>query len=185
MPGFKIKASVPVVDVMSSPVVTSSKDTVVEQVASLMDANAIGSIVVIDEDRKPIGIITERDIVVRVVARALSPTRTRAGAMMSTPLITVTPDTDINEAAKMMRRHRIRRLIVMKQKAMVGLVGSNDIVSIIPTLIAIISETAKITRQLPISREIRATGYCERCRQWSGSLTQVDGSFICEECHVQ
>ena len=170
---------------MSRPVVTSSKDTMVEQVASLMDANAIGSIVIIDEGGKPVGIITERDIVVRVVAKGLSPTKTRAGAMMSSPLITVTPDTDINEAARVMRQHRIRRLIVMEQGAMVGLVGSNDIVSIIPTLIAIISETAKITRHLPVSREIRATGYCERCRQWSGSLTQVDGSFLCEECQVR
>jgi signal-transduction protein with cAMP-binding, CBS, and nucleotidyltransferase domain len=157
----------------------------VEQVASLMDANAIGSVVIIDDGGKPLGIMTERDIVVRVVAKGLSPARTRAGAMMSAPLITVPPDTDINEAAKVMRQHRIRRLIVMEQEEMVGLVGSNDIVSIIPTLIAIISETANITRRLPITREIRATGYCERCRQWSGSLTQVDGSFICEECRVQ
>jgi signal-transduction protein with cAMP-binding, CBS, and nucleotidyltransferase domain len=157
----------------------------VEQVASLMDANAIGSVVIIDDGGKPLGIMTERDIVVRVVAKGLSPARTRAGAMMSAPLITVPPDTDINEAAKVMRQHRIRRLIVMEQEEMVGLVGSNDIVSIIPTLIAIISETANITRRLPITREIRATGCCERCRQWSGSLTQVDGSFICEECRVQ
>lgn len=157
----------------------------VEQVASLMDTNAIGSIVIIDEGGKPVGIITERDIVVRVVAKGLAPAKTRAGAMMSAPLITVTPDTDINEAARVMQQHHIRRLIVMEQEVMVGLVGSNDIVSIIPTLIAIISETAKITRHLPISREIRATGYCERCRQWSGSLTQVDGSFLCEECQIQ
>ena len=170
---------------MSSPVVTSFKETMVEQVATLMDSNAIGSIVIIDEGGKPVGIITERDIVVRVVAKGLSPAKTRAGAMMSAPLITVTPDTDINEAAKVMRQHRIRRLIVMDRGEMVGLVGSNDIVSIIPTLIAIISETAQITRHLPISREILATGYCERCRQWSGSLTQVEGSFICEECHAQ
>lgn len=155
---------------MSSPVVTSSKDMMVEQVASLMDANVIGSLIIIDDEGKPIGITTERDFVIRVVAKGLSPTRTQAGAIMSAPLLTVTPDTKINEAAMVMQQHRIRWLIVMEKEEIVGLVRSSDIVSIIPTLIAIISETAKITRHLPASQEIRTAGYCEQCRQWSGSM---------------
>lgn len=171
-------------DIMSTPVVTVLENDTVELAAKLMDTHDLGSIIVTDKKGKPVGIITERDIVKRVAAKSLLSNRVKAGGVMSSPLITVGPEVDINEAAKAMSRHGIRRLVVMDAGNMIGLVSSKDIVAITPALIEIITEKARITQGPPIPIGYISAGYCDRCRQWSESLVEVDGRFLCEECRL-
>lgn len=178
------KTEVLVRDIMSSPVVKVLENDTVELVAKLMASNDLGSIIVADKNGKPVGIITERDIVKRVAAKSLLANRVKSGEVMSSPLITVDPEADINEAAKMMSRHGIRRLVVMDEGNMIGLVSSKDIVVITPALIEIITEKARITQGPPTRTGYISAGYCDRCRQWSESLMEVDGRFLCEECRV-
>ena len=185
MSNFKINTSVPIKDVMSSPVITVYEDDSVEHVAKLMAERDIGSIVVIDRGGNPIGVITERDIVVRVATKNLLPSAVKAKDVMTSPSRIIDPDADITEAAKKMREHNIRRLIVMDRGKMVGIISSRDIVAITPALIEIIMEKARITQGPSLVRESSSAGYCDRCRQWSDTLVSVEGRFICEECRIE
>lgn len=181
------KTGVLVKDVMSSPVKTVLETETVEQVAKLMIANDLGSIIATDAKGNPVGIITERDIVNRVVAQNRLPRNVTAEEAMSYPVFITGPEMDIKEAAESMRERHIRRLVVMDEGKMIGLVSSKDIVEITPALLEIISEKTRITHHqlLPSRRVFTSTGYCDNCRQWADSLIEVNGNFLCDECRLE
>lgn len=185
MSRLNVNPAIPVKDVMSSPVITVFEDDSVEHVAKLIAERDIGSIVVTDRKGIPIGVITERDIAIRVAAKNLLPRKVKAREAMSSPPRTIEPGVDITEAAKRMQEYGVRRLVVMDKDKMVGIVSSRDILSITPALIEIIMEKARITRRLPLLTEASSSGYCDRCRQWSDTLVKVEGRFICEECRIE
>ncbi|KON30844.1 hypothetical protein AC480_00280 [miscellaneous Crenarchaeota group archaeon SMTZ1-55] len=181
------KTGVVVKDIMSSPVKTVLEKETVNRVAELMIATGLGSIIVTDVRGNPVGIITERDIVNRVVAQNRLPETVTAEEAMSYPVLITGPEMDIKEAAERMRERSIRRLVVMDEGKMIGLVSSKDIVEITPALLEIISEKTRITHQtLPPSRSVfTSTGYCDQCRQWADSLIEVNGNFLCDECRLE
>ncbi len=180
-----VNPAIPVRDVMSSPVITVVEDDSVEHVAKLMAERDIGSIVVVDGEGKPLGVITERDIAVRVAARNLLPSKVKAREVMSSPPRTIEPEKDITEAANRMKKYGVRRLIVIEKGEMAGIISSRDIVSITPALIEIITERARLTQGLPMPTETSAGGFCDRCGQWSDTLVNADGRFVCEECRIE
>ena len=112
---------------MSSPVVTILKNEILDEVAKVMSKKHLGSIVVIDPKGKPLGIITERDIVNRLTAMNLLPRKVKAEEVMSQPLITIASDKDTKESAKSMNEHKIRRLLVMEKGKIIGIITSKDI----------------------------------------------------------
>ncbi|MEM0253728.1 MAG: CBS domain-containing protein [Candidatus Bathyarchaeia archaeon] len=176
-------------DVMSSPVITVEEETTVNVIAELMDKHGLGCIIVTGKDGKPIGIITERDLVSRVLAKNVRPDSIKAKDVMTAPLITIEPDATINEAAKKMSKLNIRRLGVMYKGELIGLISSKDIVNVMPELIETIEERAMIEgenlAQVSISEGSSLAGYCDRCRMWSDNLKEVNGEFICEECRIE
>jgi len=100
----------------------------------------------------------------------------------------VKPDAKISEAAEKMRRHEIRRLVVMDCGKMIGIVSSKDIVAIMPELIEIISERAKNSMETGAEEGLGSSsvaGYCEICEAWSDTLSEADGKLICEDCKVE
>ncbi len=181
----EIGGAVQVKDVMTTPVVMASEGDTAERVAKLMDERNIGSIIVTDARRKTLGIITERDIVKRVAAKNLLPSKVKALDIMSSPLVTVGPKTDLREAARIMSRRAIRRLVVMEDEKLVGIITDHDIIAITPALVEIITERARISQPPPIPQTSPLAGYCDHCSQWSDSLTQVDGRFICDDCRIE
>jgi len=76
---------------------------------------------------KPFGIVTEQDIAWKVVANGLDPKNVKIDEIMSTPLIVVDPDEDLSEAANKMNKHKIRRLVVVKEGALLGVLTAGDI----------------------------------------------------------
>jgi CBS domain-containing protein len=186
LPGLnEINAAIPVNDVMSAPVIQVYENESVESVANLMDRHNLGSIVVVNNEGYPLGIITERDITLRVAAKNLKARNVSAKSIMSAPPVMIRDDTDIKTAAAIMRNESIGRLIVMDNGKMVGIISDKDIVSITPALIEIITEKVRITRGRAPLKETSTTGYCENCRQWSTSLKRMDGKFLCEECSFE
>ena len=170
---------------MSSSVITVREDDNIELVAKLMTEHDVGSIVVIDSRGYPSGMITERDLVIRVTAKNYLPKKIKSKEVMSIPLRTIDLNVDIQEAAKRMQKYSIRRLIVLDKDKMVGIISSKDIVAITPALIEIIMEKARITQGLPPIKETSSSGYCDRCRQWSDPLVNKEGKFICEDCRIE
>lgn len=88
--------------------------------------SGIGSLLV-SEGHRLLGIFTERDVLTRVVGRGLDPDRTPVGEVMTRRLVTVTPETTIEEAMAMITEHRCRHLPVVAGEKVVGLVSSGDL----------------------------------------------------------
>jgi CBS domain-containing protein len=98
----------------------------VVEAARLMREQHIGSLPITDGD-KLVGMITDRDITTRVVAEAADPKVTSVGDVYSRDLITVEPDEDLQEALQLMAHHQVRRLPVVKDDRLVGIVAQADI----------------------------------------------------------
>ncbi len=167
---------------MSSPVRTVREGENATKVANVMARYHIGSVIVVDKKRNPVGMITEKDVVRRVAAKGLHPKKIKAGKIMSKPLRTVEPTLDVREAAKRMKQLKVKRFAVMESGKLVGIVTGTDIVEITPALIDVMEEKSKI-RPLAEPRETSAlAGYCDNCGAWSDDLKSHDGSFVCADC---
>lgn len=116
-----------VCDVMSTPLITISTVALVREAAQKMRAADVGALVV-EEDGKPYGIVTDRDIAIRAVAEGLNPESAPVGSICSKELTTVLPDDDIDSALKLMREKALRRVLVVDyEKAPVGIVSLSDL----------------------------------------------------------
>ncbi len=111
---------------MTPRVVTADSDLEVRQVARLMRDHNVGSVVVCDPDGGPTAMVTDRDLAVRVVAAQESESAP-VGEYSSTPLVTGEPEMDLAEAAALMVQHKIRRLPVVEDDELVGIVTLDDI----------------------------------------------------------
>ena len=113
-------------DIMTKEVVTIETNKSVFEAAELMSSKGLGCVIVVIK-AFPVGIITERDIVRRIVAKRASPD-VRVTEVMTKTLITVGPDTSLKIAARLMSTNKIRRLPVLKDNKLVGIVVSSDFV---------------------------------------------------------
>jgi CBS domain-containing protein len=176
-------------DVMSSPAVTVEENTPANKVAVLMVKHDYGCIIVTTKQAKPAGIITERDLVVRVMAKNAKPDTVKAKSVMTSPLMTIEPDATINEAAKRMSKLNIRRLGVVYKGQLVGIISSKDVLAVMPELLETIQEKAMMEGENMAEEAEKEstplTGYCDRCGVWSDDLTEVNGEFLCEDCKVE
>jgi CBS domain-containing protein len=173
---------VKVEDVMSSPVITIRENDTVLAAAKLMKKHEIGCVVVVDKSGKPLGLITERDVVRRVSAFDLLPSKVQAAKSMTKPPSTVDASANITDAAKKMRELKIRRLVVVQDGKLKGIITSNDIVDITPALIDVISEKSQISPVQRVKESAPLSGYCDRCASWAEELKPQDGQFVCEDC---
>jgi len=176
-------------DVMTSPVIAIGEESTVHEAAQLMDKNDVGCIIVTGKGGKPVGIITERDLINRVLAKNTLPSKVNTKKVMTSPLLTIDPDENLTEAARKMSRLNVRRLGVIYKGNLVGLISSKDILAVTPELIEIIQEKAKIEKEpapeeeAPEQRPL--AGYCDHCGRWSDALKEVEGQLLCEECQTE
>jgi signal-transduction protein with cAMP-binding, CBS, and nucleotidyltransferase domain len=172
---------------MSSPVVTLAENEASNKAAVVMDQNHLGCVIVTNKAGNSIGIITERDLVIRVLAKNLKPDSVKAKEIMTTPLVTIEPDATITEAARRMNRLDIRRLGVIYKGNLVGVISSKDILGVMPELIEIIQEKSRIedADRTEETEEAPVSGYCDRCNIYSESLKERNGQNICDECRIE
>ena len=114
-------------DVMAKNVKTVKTDDTVHAAVKKMNKFDIGSVIVTASGR-PVGIITETNIMRRIVEPRMDPATIWAKDIMTAPLITIDPNADLTEAAKLMADNNINRLPVMEDDKLVGLLSSTDIV---------------------------------------------------------
>lgn len=174
------KSMVKVRDIMKTSLIIVDGEKTVQEAAKMMAEHSVGSLIVADENGHPVGIITDRDVVTRVVAKSLSP-KLKVGKVMSSPLATVPPDIGVDEVAKRMSSMGVRRFVVMQKGKLLGIISSRDIVTITPTLMEVIFEKAKL--QVPVSKgPSSSTGVCDGCGISSDILNEHDGQFLCPDC---
>jgi CBS domain-containing protein len=175
-----MRARVPVLEIMSKSPVTATLDETVDHAAATMRTKDIGSLIVVENER-PTGIVTERDIVTKVVAVNKVPSSVKVRDIMSTPVVAVGPREEVVQAARLMSDRKIRRLAVVDNGKLVGVVTENDIVRIWPDLIEITREYAR----LGLDEDVRGIeGHCEACGIYSTNLVLDRRLLLCPECRV-
>ena len=116
-------------DCIRNDVVTASPDDSVEDIAQLMDKKNVGS-VVITRDEIPVGIVTDRDLVLRVTARAKDPRFTTVSDVMTRNPLVIREDDSISDIMSCVRDMKVRRLpVVDDNECLVGIVSLDDVVS--------------------------------------------------------
>lgn len=113
-------------DVMTKDPVAMRADETVADAAKAMSDMRIGTVVVMDMDR-PVGIVTDRDITVRAVASGKDPSTTRLADIASRDLAAVRPDQSVDDAVQMMKSHDIKRLVVMSDSKLEGILSLGDL----------------------------------------------------------
>ncbi|HEX2112516.1 MAG TPA: CBS domain-containing protein [Gaiellaceae bacterium] len=113
-------------DVMTSNPKSCETSTTVIEAARVMAQEDVGPVPVVEGERV-VGIVTDRDIVVRVVAEGRDPNSTTIGEIASSDLVTVEPDTNLDEALRLMAQNQVRRLPVVERERLVGIVAQADV----------------------------------------------------------
>ncbi len=115
-------------DVMSRQVITLKKGANVMDAVRLMADRAISCVIIVDNAHKPVGIITERDMVKRVLNDALDPESTKIDDVMTSPVITIPADKRVTDAINMMQKYRLRRVVVATDKnKLLGILTQSDL----------------------------------------------------------
>ncbi|WP_128225446.1 CBS domain-containing protein [Halobacteriaceae archaeon SHR40] len=133
-------------ELMSRPVVTASRDTTLSEAATRCYENDIGSLVVVD-DGAVVGIVTGDDMI-QMLGEVSDPGERLLHSLMSSPVVTTTPDASVTEAVERMREHDIARLVVVEDDEPVGLVSSDDILRYVPQVFhrQELDESKEVTR---------------------------------------
>jgi CBS domain-containing protein len=115
-------------DIMSTTVACCSPETPLPEVARMMVDNDCGEIPVVNASGAPIGVVTDRDITCRTIAEGKNPLVMAAGDCMTTPCVTVTPETSLEECCQTLEKNKIRRVPVVDEAgACCGMVSQADI----------------------------------------------------------
>jgi CBS domain-containing protein len=175
------KGNVLVREAMKGNPFTVKPKTSVKEVANIMRDNGIGNCIVVSN--KPLGIITESDIIKKVVAEDLKASEVNVEEIMSSPIIVIDPYAPLEEAMKTMGKCNIRRLPVVEKGKLIGIITNKDISKISPILHEISREWYDISKrdELYIKRQV-FSGKCEDCSTLSTNLKNIDGRLLCEDC---
>ena len=117
-------------DIMTPKVITITEDKTMGDAARVMGEKHIGSLIVV-ADHKPKGIVTERDLLSGILALGRDPAKTKVGTAMSWPLVTISPDAPIKDAARIMMKRK-GRLAVMDKEKLIGIVSASDFIRSLP-----------------------------------------------------
>jgi CBS domain-containing protein len=134
--------SLKVEDVMVKEVITIDERSTVKEAADIMNRFEIGCLIV-TKNGKANGILTERDLLKRVVSQAKNPKRTKVETVMSKPLIVVEPDMELEEVAKLMFKMKIKKLPVVESGRLMGLVTLTDLARFQPQMIRILKKLSE------------------------------------------
>jgi CBS domain-containing protein len=180
-------------DIMSRRLITADASETADRLAGRMAEGNVGCII-ITSGTHPVGIVTERDIVVKVVSRNIQPSTAKAEDLMSRPLITIGPEKSVELASREMVRHKIRRLPVVQGKKLIGMVTDSDLLSISSELSEILRD---LIRQNNPQGQFSGTGVdvtrpqefrqgvCEVCNSFQASLVNIDGVYVCSRCREE
>ena len=164
----------------TNPIIVNPDDTV-QSAALKMKQHKVGSCIVVDE--KTIGILTESDIVRKIVASGKSAEKTLVNEVMSSPVVIIDPYIPIEDAAKTMGKCNIRRLPVIENDKLIGIITEKDINRLSPILHDIAEEWYNVSKRDEIHYKQQIfSGKCEDCSTLSSRLKNIDGRLLCDDC---
>ena len=142
---FRAYIGLDVKEIMVEKVISIRADATVKEAVKLMNEYEIGCLIVA-EKREAVGIITERDVLKRVISKSKDPEVTKVSEIMSKPLIVGGPDMYVEDAARIMFKRKIKKLPIRKDEQLVGLITLSDIARVAhiePQIVKVIEELKK------------------------------------------
>ena len=179
-----MEVKMPVKEIMTRDVVTIDIKNDVQHLAHKMLVYDVGSVIVTDK-KQPVGIVTERDIVRKIISRNLKPEDISIKELMTTPLITIPATEDVTDTMHKMVKMEIKRLPVVENAKLVGIVTDTDLLAISAEMGSIFSDLIKMHREKVFSMETPqkiSRGICEECGDNVDNLLLVNGRLLCESC---
>ena len=134
-------------DVMAREVVTLDEDVSAKKAAEIMAQEGVSAIIVTSEGKAK-GILTERDILKRIVAEDKDSRKTKVKEIMSSPLVTIEPSTDLEKAAHLMFEKKIKNLPVIHDNRLIGLISLQDICKLQPEILRILRQAMETPKNL-------------------------------------
>jgi len=134
----KGEVSLKVEDVMTTEVITIDENATVKEAADVMDQNEISCLIAVRKG-KAIGIITERDLLKRVIVDDKNTKKTKVGEVMSSPLEVVASGTNLEKAVRLMFEKKIKKLLVVDKDNLLGLVSLTDIARCQPAIVMLLN----------------------------------------------
>lgn len=176
--------AIKVKDIMSKPVVTIDENKTAKDAGGLMKKTRRGCLIV-TKNRRPIGIISDSDLIKRVVSTNKKASQIKLKNIMSKPLVIVKPDDDIIVAVRKMKKSNIHRLPVVIKGKIVGLLSLSDIARTSPEMLDLLEYRLKMKEEPFEIREEFTSGVCESCGNYSEDLRKKLGSWACEDCREE
>ena len=189
----EIDREVSVAEVMNKAVIVMDINSDIPAIAREMVSRDAGS-VIITENGMAMGIITEKDFVKGIITEDRRPSEVKASKLLSTPLVTIEPEASILEASEIMLKANIKRLPVLKNGMIIGVISNTDILMVTPGLNTILKDLIDMNREallaIPSIEETSesedfSTGVCESCSVFSYDLRYVDGRYLCGNCRQE
>lgn len=168
-------------EIMKKSVVTIDPELTLADVAKIMTNNRIGSVIVMNKT-SPVGIVTDGDIV-GTIARGRDPKKIKVkGLKKSMKFVTASPDDNVLKITKKMVKTGIKRVPVIKNGKLVGIVSDKELLLMSPELINVLSEKLKIRVGVVAQPDQEISGICERCEAYADNLKSIGGRWFCEDC---
>jgi CBS domain-containing protein len=171
-------------EVMTSPPIELAEESTADAAAQVMERFKISSVIVVGRGG-PVGIVTKRDLIEKVMAKNRLPSDVKLKEIMSSPLVTIEPSASLEDAVRLMNRLGISRLVVSYKGNVQGVISLKDVLSITPDIIAVVKEQIRVRGGSPTKREPYMEGYCDSCGEWSDMLVRMEEQYLCEECRIE
>jgi CBS domain-containing protein len=173
--GFKVG------DGMTMDPITVLPDTLIVECAKILAENKIGSLIVVEENELK-GIVTEFDMVRKIILECKDPREVKVKEIMVKKLITITPEKDIYDALVKMKDNDVRHLPVVNGSKLVGFLTLKDILKVEPELFDVMAEHIDIREEEDKSIGDYSSGVCSVCGIHSNSLAEHNGTMVCRLC---
>jgi len=168
-------------DIMSSPALMIDQEKTVKSAGELMKKFRRGALVVA-KNTKPVGIITDSDLVKRIVATGLNSAKLKVKKIMSKPLVTVAVNDDVLDAVRKMKKINVHRLPVVNSGRVVGIISLSDIAKTSPEIADLLEYRLKMKDEEPTIKKETTAGICDSCELHSEKLVNLNGQWLCEDC---
>ena len=170
--------------IMKKLVVTGEPNLTLADAAKIMTKNRVGSIVVVEKS-KPVRMVTNEDII-GVIAKGQSVRNTKIRDLPRKEFVYASPDDSINNVTKIMIKKGIKRIPIMKEGKLLGIVSEKEIVLVSPQMLNLLSEKLRMRVDSAYPREGTLSGICEQCEQYSYELRKSpDNRWLCEDCREE
>lgn len=181
-----METDIPLRDVMVQEVVKGAMNLNVMEAAKLMRKHDVDNIVVLNNG-EPVGIVTEWDIISKLVSKDIKPSTVKLKDIMTTPLITASTNDRLSDIVQKMAAERIRRIPVIDSGELVGVVADVTVISISSEMNSIMAELIEInagraTSGIECEGDGMGQGICEKCGSFSYFMEIHGGLMVCESC---